>query len=98
MASFIVYHKDTGKILRTGVVGNPTDLPLQSQADYEIVAQVPDGININSLTDKVVADKLVKKTQVEIAADTKPPYPKYAHILDSEWKDILARVSALEKV
>lgn len=94
---FIVYRKETGKILRTGSC--PSSV-FSLQADSTKDEFVIEGI-ANDITQKVIDGKIVDKTPDEIEGEKPKPVEIPEHkrpviLTQGEMQDILKRLDNLE--
>ena len=97
MKHFIVYNKESGKIISNGTCPDG-DVKLQIIGKPD--ASVMEGI-ANNKTQKIVDGEVVDKTPQEITEDTYTP-PVVTHekqpalITNEQWQDVLSRLEILE--
>lgn len=93
MSYYTVFDPSTGKILRSGTC-QQRDIKLQARDDETVIQGKAD-----DATQKIVAGKIVAKTQAEIDADKPPIVPEEdrpAPITNKQLQELLNRVKVLE--
>jgi len=94
MKNFIIYNKNTGQILSSGICQNSTFLKQAKKDEF-----VMEG-TANDVTQKIVDGKVVDKTPEELEVQKPPVIPKekqQTFITNEQLEIILSRITALEE-